>query len=71
MHSTNPENGPAPGLLRLTRHQVEAIDAKVSSLCALTEQNGGEARVVIIIRKGVARFVEMSLSEELTPRRGA
>ena len=60
---------PARGLLRLTWPQIELIDAKVSSLCAFTEENGGEARLVIVIKKGKVRFVETVESEELRPNR--
>lgn len=66
-----PTNGhrPAKGLLRLTWPQVEMIDAKISSLCGFTEEGGGEARLVVVIKKGKVRFVEMVLSEELSPTR--
>ncbi len=60
---------PAKGLVRLTWPQVEAIDARVSQLCVLTEQSQGEARVVLVIRRGQVRFVEQTTSEELTPGR--
>jgi hypothetical protein len=62
---------PAKGLLRLTWPQIETIDAKISSLCAFTEESSGEAELVIKIKKGKVRFVEMRLSEELSPARTA
>jgi hypothetical protein len=71
MQQEIPANGfkPAKGLLRLTWPQVELIDAKISSLCAFTEQTGGEARLVVVIKRGIPRFVEMTHSEELSPTR--
>ena len=60
---------PAKGLLRLTWPQVETIDAKLSSLCAYTEAGGSQAELKIIVRNGKIRFVEMTISEELSPVR--
>lgn len=58
---------PARGLRRLTWPQVERIDALISSLCKLT-YDGGEARIVLVIRNGKLRFAERPvLSEELRP----
>lgn len=60
---------PAKGLLRLTWPQVETIDAKLSSLCAYTEQTGSQAELKIVVKNGKIRFVEMTISEELNPTR--
>jgi hypothetical protein len=63
---------PAKGLLRLTWPQVEQIDAMVSSLCALTEQNGegDEARLVLVVKRGKLKYAERPvLSTELRPTR--
>jgi hypothetical protein len=59
---------PYRGLLRLAWWQILAIDAKLSSLCSYTEENGGEARLVIIVKKGKIRHIERVLSDELTPQ---
>jgi len=64
-----PSYRPAQGLLRLTWPQVEQIDAKISSLCAYTEETQGEARLVIVIKKGKVRFIESVASEEFAPAR--
>jgi len=69
MSSTNDYQPPAKGLLRLTWPQIEMIDAKVSSLCGFTEENGGEARLVIVIKQGKVRFIETVSSEQLLPKR--
>lgn len=58
----------AKGLTKLTWSQIEKIDLKVSSLCALTSQTeNSEARLVLVIRRGKLRFAEMRVSEELSP----
>ena len=59
----------AQGLKRLTWAQVELIDAKISSLCAFTEDGQVEAHLVIRIRRGRVDFVEMTTSERLAPGR--
>lgn len=71
MHPLDADRGhrPAKGLLRLTWPQVEILDAKISSLCALTEQTHGEAKLVIVIKNGIPRFVEMQTSEVWLPTR--
>jgi len=71
MQELAPTNGyrPAKGLLRLTWPQIETIDAKLSSLCAYTQDSGGQAELKIIVKSGKIRFVEMTTSEELSPAR--
>lgn len=66
-----PRNGspPAKGLLRLTWPQIEVIDAKVSSLCALTETGEVQAELVVTIKNGRVEFVKMLTSERLRPHR--
>jgi hypothetical protein len=58
---------PAQGRLRLTEAQINDIDIKLSSLCAYTEQTGGEARLTIVVKRGKVRFVEMTTSEQVSP----
>lgn len=54
---------PAKGLTRLWWSLIEDLDAKISSLCALTEASGGEARLVVVIKAGKIRFIEQTISE--------
>lgn len=60
---------PARGLLRLTWPQIETIDAKISSLCALTETGEVQAELVITIKNGRLEFVKMLTSERLKHNR--
>lgn len=61
---------PAKGLLRLTWAQVQEIDALVSSLCALTEHDGSEAEMTLVVKAGKLRFARRPvLSQELKPAR--
>lgn len=57
---------PAKGLTRLWWSLIEDLDAKISSLCALTEASGGEARLVVVIKAGKIRFIEQTVSEAAT-----
>ena len=61
---------PAKGLHRLTWTQVEQIDAAISSLCALTEQDRGEIHLTIVIRNGKPRGMGWPVPiEKLAPTR--
>lgn len=66
---TNGRYPPAKGLLRLTWEQVQAIDAKVSSLCGFTEDGELEASLVITIKRGHVDCIQMTTSEKLRPKR--
>ena len=56
---------PGNGLLRLTWPQIEAIQAKYARLWVfVSEQGDAEARLILVVKKGKVRFVELESSVE-------
>lgn len=56
-------NKPAKGLLRLTWPQVELIQAQYAKLWSFVANNlDSEARLVLVIKRGKTRFIELETS---------
>jgi hypothetical protein len=56
---------PASGYLRLTDQQIKSIQAKYAHLWHfVSEQGDAEARLVLIVKQGKLRFVELEFSAD-------